>query len=424
VIVTDDQRFDTLWAMPTVQTQLADRGVTFSNAFVVNPTCCPSRASILTGLYSHSSGVYDNKGEYGGVGAFDPTSTIATWLHDSGYRTGLIGKYLNGYTGTEVPPGWDVFDAFNESPETGLYYDYTMNLSGMSQTFGSGVADYSTNALGDLAEQFLSSSKGPCFRYLAPRAPHAPATPLPEDNGAFQDLAPWRPPSFNERDMGDKPEWIRSRDPLDGRRRRSIDDFRTAQYRSLLAIDRMVGDLTSQLDQAGELANTMIVFTSDNGMMWGEHRLTGKGVPYEESIRVPLVVRYDALGVVPHVDDRLVLNIDLAPTIAAAAGVTPPSVLDGQDLRPLLGDAGPVDWRSVFLIEHLGPRPPTYCAVRTKGFAFVAYRTGEEELYHLATDPFELGSDPDRYPRKHHSLLQRLRDLCDPPPPGFVPPSG
>jgi N-acetylglucosamine-6-sulfatase len=158
LIVTDDQRFDTLWAMPHVRSELVAHGVKFTDAFVVNPTCCPSRSSILTGLYSHSTGVYSNKGEHGGFAAFDPSSTVATWLHDAGYETGLMGKYLNGYTGTAIPPGWDVFNAFNQDPETSFYYNYTMNVSGTTQAFGSAESDYSTTVLGNMAAEFIESS--------------------------------------------------------------------------------------------------------------------------------------------------------------------------------------------------------------------------------------------------------------------------
>jgi N-acetylglucosamine-6-sulfatase len=422
VIVTDDQRFDTLWAMPNVRADLVHEGVNFTNAFVVNPTCCPSRASILTGLYSHSTGVYAIKGPHGGFAAFDPSSTIATWLHDAGYRTALIGKYLNGYGGTGIPPGWDEFDAFQEQPETGLYYDYSMNLSGVEQSFGTSRADYSTNVLGDLATTFISSSSDPFFLYLAPRAPHAPATPAVRDRRAFRDLAPFRPPSYDEAHVADKPRWLRHLPRLSHRRKRQIDAFRVRQYRSLLAVDRMVGDIVDQLDEEGRLDTTMIVLMSDNGMMWGEHRLSGKGVPYEESIRVPMVIRYDPL-VTPHPDGHLVLNIDVAPTLAAIAGVSPSTAVEGADLSPLL-DSSATAWRNHFLIEHLGRAPPTFCAIRGKRFTYVAYRTGEEELFDLRTDPWELRSDPAGHPARRRALLAWLQELCDPPPPGYTPPTG
>lgn len=422
LIVTDDQRFDTLWAMPHVRQELVAQGVKFTDAFVVNPTCCPSRSSILTGLYSHSTGVYSNKGDHGGFAAFDPSSTVATWLHDAGYETALVGKYLNGYTGTVIPPGWDVFNAFNQDPETSFYYNYTMNVNGTTQAFGSAESDYSTTVLGDMAAEFIESSADPFFLYLAPRAPHEPARPAPRDRSAFTGLDPWRPPSYNEADVSDKPPWLRDDPLLAKTKQKAIDRFRLRQYRTLLAVDRLVGNLMAQLAQADRLANTAIIFTSDNGMLWGEHRLKGKGVPYEESIHVPLVIRFDAVSGGAPVDHELVLNIDLAPTIAAIAGITPATEPDGSSLIPLLdGSVGSL--RNHFLIEHLGPSPPTFCAVRGVRFLYVAYATGDEELYDLVRDPWQLDNSVDRYPAKRAKLLGWLQQLCQPPPPDYTVPT-
>jgi arylsulfatase A-like enzyme len=424
LIVTDDQRDGTLWAMPDLRADLSSEGVRFRNTFVVNPTCCPSRASILTGRYSHGTGVYANGGPYGGYAAFDPSSTIATWLHDAGYHTALVGKYLNGYTGTSIPPGWDTFDAFNEDPEAGLYYDYSMNVSGTEQTFGGSDADYSTTVLSQMASGFIQASADPFFLYLAPRAPHAPATPATPDQGAFAALPPWRPPSYDEADVSDKPPWVRRHAPLSADDRAAIDGFRKSQYETLLSIDRMIGDLVTELDREGRLHDTAILFTSDNGFLWGEHRLTGKGFPYEESIRVPLVIRDDAIIPQPAADHHLALNIDLAPTIAALAGVTPTTPVEGRSLVPFLDGSG-AGWRNRFLIEHLGgTHPPTYCAVRSTHEIFVAYATGREELYDLRRDPSELENVVRQRVLRRARLLTWLQELCDPPPPGFTVPSG
>ena len=423
LIVTDDQRWDTLWAMPIVSERLAGRGVTFPNAFVTNPLCCPSRASILTGDYSHTHLVYRQSPPFGRFEWFHDGSTLATWLHDAGYRTGLFGKYLDGYQHAAVtgyvPPGWDRWVAFVHSAPV----DYTLTIDGRLHGFGHGPGDHATDVLTEEAVAFLRDTTGPLFLELATSAPHAPAIPSPGDEGAFANLPPARPPSFDEPDVSDKPAWVRDLPPLTPEQVSAVDHFRMDQYRSLLGVDRALGEILDALERTGRLENTLLVFTSDNGILHGEHRWAKKEAPYEEAIRVPLVMRWDAAGWTPGTElpDVLALNIDLAPTIADAAGVAHPQT-DGMSLLPVLGGERST-WRSDFLIEHLeGTNPiPTYCAVRSERWIYVRYTTGEEELYDLASDPFELenlAGDPARA-----SIVgdrrARLRTLCAPVPPGF-----
>jgi N-acetylglucosamine-6-sulfatase len=426
LIVTDDQRWDTLWAMPTVQSELIDHGIEFVNAFASNPLCCPSRASILTGLYSRSNGVYTNAGgsRYGGFTAFDDRSTVATWLQDEGYRTGLFGKYLNGYGATEyVPPGWDRwFSTF----DNGGFYDYRAVSDGTAQQFGSDRSDYGTDVLATKTVSFINETEPstPLFAYFAPHAPHDPATPAPGDGRSFADLPRWRPDSYNERDISDKPGYIRENSRLDAAERREIDRFRRDQYQSLLAVDRAVGDIVQALEDTDRLSNTMIVFMSDNGMSWGEHRWDKKVVPYEESIRLPFVIRFDPAIETPRTDEHLVVNVDLAPTFVRIAG-SPVTGFEGRSLVPLFG-SDDVAWRTDFLLEHLtksnGDRGvPTYCGVRTERYKYVRYSTGERELYDLERDPLELinGVRRDRYADVLRSLRSRLKELCRPTPPGY-----
>jgi arylsulfatase A-like enzyme len=421
LIVTDDQRWDTLWAMPVVRDELVGRGVTFANAFVVNPICCPSRASILTGDYSHTTLVYRQSPPFGRYEWFDDASTLATWLDGAGYETGLFGKYLDGYqhaalTGV-VPAGWDRWVAFVRS----AYLDYALTIDGETRRYGSGAAEYSTDVLSAAAVEFVEAATGPLFLEFAPAAPHAPATPAPRDAEAFPRLEPARPPSFDEADASDKPAWVRALPRLTEADAAALDAFRRNQYRSLLAVDRAIGDILDALERTGRLANAIVVLTSDNGIQHGEHRWSKKEAPYEESIRVPLVIRWDAAGwAVPASSRALALNIDLAPTIAEAAGVS--ARTDGVSLLPVL--SGEVDGvRSDFLIEHLeGTNPiPTYCAVRTRTATYVRYATGEEELYDLVADPYELDNlvPTDRSGDLLARLRGRLHDLCSPPPPGF-----
>lgn len=428
VIMTDDQRWDSLWAMPTVQAELIGKGVHFTNAFVSNSLCCPSRASTLTGAYSHTTGVWRNQPPYGGWESFDDRSTVGTWLQAAGYRTGFFGKYLNRYwnpayaTGY-VPPGWDRWVAF---PRSG-YFEYDLNIDGVIQHFGSTPEEYSTTVLAREAASFIRSETGPILVWFTPYAPHNPATPEPRYATAFSDLEPWRPPSYNEADVSDKPAWLRALKPLDATKQARKDAFRIDQYRTLLSVDDAVGELLRALEDSGRLQNTLIVFLSDNGMLYGEHRWGTKRVAFEEAIRIPFVVRYDALVPTPRTDPSLVLNIDVAPTIAALAGVPAPGA-DGLSLLPLLADPA-TPWRTDFLLEHLQKQRdilPTYCGVRTDRYLYTVYIDGERELYDLTTDPYELTSlanDPAMAPVVA-DLHARLLELCDPPPPGLIlPPS-
>jgi arylsulfatase A-like enzyme len=424
LILTDDQRWDSLWAMPKVRADLVDHGVTFANGFVVNSLCCPSRTSILTGTYSHSTGVYTNEPPYGGFKAFHGDhSTIATWLQAAGYKTGLVGKYLNQYQMIHyVPPGWDHWFAFANVG----YYDYTINRNGHFEPFGSKPSDYSTDVLASDAESFIADTPltQPLFLYFAPHAPHTPVVPEQKYAHAFEGLPPWRPPNFDEANVASKPGWVRNLPRFGAAEDKKIDDLRIGMLQTLLSVDDAVDGIVNTLEATGRLSNTMILFMSDNGYAWGEHRWVGKQDAYEESIRVPYVVRYDPLTATPRTDQHLVTNIDLAPTFADLAGV-PASGVEGQSLLPLLKSPD-APWRHEFLIEHesLADSYPvtTFCAVRTDEYLYVDYATHEEELYDVIADPYELVNlvdDPGRA-AVLNGLRDQLRALCRPPPPHWT----
>jgi N-acetylglucosamine-6-sulfatase len=271
------------------------------------------------------------------------------------------------------------------------------------------------------AANFIRTTTGPFFLYFAPSAPHYPATPPPRYGTAFSDLAPWRPLSYNEADVSDKPSWVQAIPKLSRTRTAKIDDIRVSQYRSLLAVDDAVRRMLRALRGTGRLRHTMIVFTSDNGKLWGEHRMGGKTVPYEESIRVPLVVRYDPLISSPRQDQHVALNIEFAPTFARMAGTTAPGA-EGRNLSPLLRGAV-THWRRVFLIEHAGERVPAYCGSHTRLYSYVKYSTNEEELYDLRADPYQLQNrvtDPSYQPALDR-MRTKLQKLCQPPTPGVTP---
>jgi N-acetylglucosamine-6-sulfatase len=426
-IVTDDMRADQLWAMPVVNAEIVGRGVTFDNAFVPNPWCCPSRASILTGTYSHTNRVYRNAPPYGGYASFNPTSTLATWLQNAGYRTGLVGKYLNGYK-TGVPVGWNSWQAFSgdEQNEGGAYYDYDFVQNGVLGHYGNDPEDYSTDVLAAKAEQFVQTtpSSQPLFLYFTPFAPHGAQIPADRHATAFPTLKFTRPPSFNEADVSDKPAYIRSKPPLTSTQIKAADTGRRKMLRTLLAVDEAIGRVLTALEETGRLGTTMILFASDNGLLRGEHRWTKKMVPYEEAIRIPLAIRYDPLTLLPRTDHHLVLNVDWAPTVTALSGIAAPGA-DGVSMVPLLAGITNPTWRIEFPIEHMkggaGDPVPSYCAVRTRTQKYVAYNTKEEELYDLVNDPYETQNlaKNSQYANLKATLRARAQALCNPVPPGF-----
>ncbi|MFL5736570.1 MAG: sulfatase-like hydrolase/transferase [Actinomycetota bacterium] len=440
LILTDDQRYDQLDHMPIVQSELIGKGTDFTNGFVVDPLCCPSRATILTGKYSHGTDVYSNIYPHGSFRTFvtdnhEDRSTIATWLQKIGYDTGLVGKYLNGYSvkkASYVSPGWNTWDALalnagGGGEGTGGYYNYDMSIQGVDTQFGSDPSDYSTDVLSSQATDFIRSAPAsqPLFLYFAPRAPHGPATPPDRYADALPDLPPFRPAAYNEDDVTDKPAYVQAVAPWSDTTQATEDAFVRNEYQSLLAVDDAVGNIIQALRDTGRLEDTLIVFTSDNGLELGEHRWKAKKVPYEESIRVPIIARYDALmHGTASTDPSLVLNLDLAPTFAAAGGATATGV-EGMNMMPLL-DGSASSWRSDFLVEHMDPRVvqvPAYCAVRNSDEIYIKYQDGFEELYDLRTDPYELtnvANDP-LYELDKAALYQRLLELCQPPPPGYTP---
>lgn len=412
-ILTDDLDARSIRAMPRLQTLLVERGVAFANFFVTTSLCCPSRSSILRGQYVHNHQVLTNRPPSGGFERFHALgredSTVAVWLNTAGYRTALMGKYLNGYPGsagpTYVPPGWDEW----ESPVKGRPYgnfDYVMNENGRLVEYRHRPEDYLTDVLSRKAAEFIRTSargSGPFFLYLATYAPHAPSTPAPRHAGAFSDATAPRVPSFNEADVGDKPEWVRTRPSLTAQQVAQIDEQYRQRLRSLLAVDEMVAGLINVLRETGQLDRTYIFFTSDNGYHMGEHRLTtGKNTAYEEDIRVPLIVRGPGVPTGRTVE-HLTMNIDFAPTFAALAGAALPSFVDGRSLVSLLGPTPPPlsQWRQAFVTEHFvdggqragGPRrrgAPEFYGLRTHDATYIEYATGERELYDLRNDPSEL----------------------------------
>ena len=394
----DDLNFATVQQMPELRSSVIEEGASFQNTFISYPLCCPSRATILTGLYAHNHDVRGNAPPDGGFQKFRSEgyeeSTIAVRLQQSGYETGLFGEYLNYYLdedSTHVPPGWDEWHARGDI----AYYDYELNENGEIVSYGNDTEDYFTDVLSRKATDFVrraTSDSQPFFLYLAPAAPHEPAIPAERHQGAFADEEAPRPPSFDEEDVSDKPSWIREIDGLSDEQISEIDDRYRNWLASMLAVDEMVASLIQELEVAGELDNTFIFFTSDNGYHQGEHLIDyGKNTPYEESARVPLFVRGPGVPAGSKVE-RLALNTDFAPTFADLADIE--FSADGRSLAPLLRGEDPA-WRLAVLLEGFsGGSPPRYEAVRTETHKYVEYDNGETELYDLEADPYELENLP------------------------------
>jgi arylsulfatase A-like enzyme len=418
-------------SMPNVQSLLVKRGITLKNFFISLSLCCPSRATILRGQYAHNHGVHTNAPPTGGFPVFrvrgNEDSTVATWLQAAGYRTALFGKYLNGYppilpidTGpTYVPPGWNEwFSSFGIAAYQEFGYD--ANENGTVESYGNDPQDYGVDVIARKATDFIlhgAPAADPFFMYVAPYAPHGPSTPAPRHAALFPSATAPRSDSFNEADVSDKPAAIRDLPLLRQAGQTAIDAEQRQRLRSLQSVDEMVGQLVSALQQTGQLDNTYIFFTSDNGYLQGQHRMSGKEVAYEESIRVSLIVRGPGVPA-GETRDELSGNTDLAPTFADIAGAGAPDFVDGRSLLPLLMSRPPEAWRRAFLVEHWpggGEQGafatlPQYFGARTQDMIYIEYATGERELYDLRSDPEELtniaaSADP--------KLITRLSALLD-----------
>jgi N-acetylglucosamine-6-sulfatase len=418
-ILADDMRKDDLKYMPKTRSLLGEKGMSFSNAFVSNALCCPTRATIMRGQYAHNTGVWSNKGSSGGLQAYrnngNEKDNVATRLDAAGYRTGLFGKYLNQYSGTKgKPPGWDRWFAHTSGSR---YYNYKINDDGRIINYGSATADYETDGIARHAKTFIGTTAKagvPFFAYVAPRAPHSPATPAKRDEHTYDGLKAPRLPSFDEKNVADKPPWIRKLPRLSDAKEAKIDNRAEKRAETLQSLDDLVAGIVGRLNDSRVLSNTYIFFTSDNGWHGGEHRIPkDKWRPYEEDIHMPLLVRGPGVKA-GHLAHKLVLDTDYLPTFTALAGEKMPKYVDGRSLLPVLKGNTTV-WRSAILLEAAGQYSPAYRGIRTSdNRKYVEYTGGKSELYHLGRDPYELRDayDPNNPPA---SLAKRLKKLksCD-----------
>jgi N-acetylglucosamine-6-sulfatase len=424
VLMSDDQTVESMRVMAKTRAAIAAAGITFENSFASFSLCCPSRATFLTGQYAHNHGVLGNREPMGGYYKLDSTNTLPVWLQRAGYSTAHIGKYLNGYgtrNPTEVPPGWTEWYG-SVDPSTYRFYGYTLNENGRLVTYERRYqADLYAQKAVEIIRRQASRSK-PFFLSVAFLAPHSggprepddpagQATPVPaprhKDRYASEPLP--LPPSFNELDVSDKPQAIQRRRLLRPRRIAAVRENYQQRLESLIAVDDAVGRIVEALRQTGQLDRTLILYTADNGFFHGEHRVpSGKVLPYEPSIRVPLLMRGPG---VPRgrTATHLVANVDLAPTIVAAAKVRAGRRLDGRSLLR------PNPARDVLLegpARETG-QPLAFTGIRTSRHVYVEHASGERELYDLAADPHQLQSlhaDP-AHAGLREELARRLAKL-------------
>jgi N-acetylglucosamine-6-sulfatase len=433
VLMTDDQTLASLSTMPQTNQLLGAQGTVFEQAISTFPLCCPSRSTALTGQYSHNHGVISNRGAFGGHQVLDHANTLPAWLQETGYRTMHVGRYLNGYEYADgIPPGWS---DWHGSPHSGAfnYVRWRVNENGalVQYPVASHPDEYLTDFHGRRARELIeAAAPGEQPFYLqvwfvaphraAPRDADDPTTlgtpsPAPRHRDLFAATPMPRPPNFDEANMYDKPQEVADRPRLDPATVAGIEENWRQELESLQAVDDAVAGIVQTLERTGELANTLIVFTSDNGYMHGEHRAKAEKVLiYEPAVRVPLIMRGPGIPS-GFVDPRPVANIDLVPTIVDATGAGPRRVLDGRSLLDLVEDPTARWGRDLLLENGRGANSVApFRGIRTDRFLYAQYlTTGEYELYDLEHDPYQLRSldGRERYAAVQRDLAGRLRRL-------------
>jgi arylsulfatase A-like enzyme len=405
LIITDDQR-EGLEVMPRTRSRFVNSGRSYPNAYATTPQCCPARASIFTGRYVHNHAVKNNA-----LGRdLDSESTLAYYLQTAGYRTALFGKYLNRWGGRPPP----FYDRWTTLLGAERYTDAVYNVNGDYRD----LEGYSTKVLGEKLVDFLWTSEAkadeqPWMVTFTPAAPHAPY--LPERKYSRVDVGRWtgNPAVYEYRTQqgkADKPEFLQSA------ARRPATHVRTSQMRTLISVDDVIGRVFRTM--AGlEEQNTIAIFVSDNGLMWGEHGWVDKALPHTHSVRVPLLMRWPGRVEPGTIDGRLAANIDIAPTLLAAAGVSPEGA--SFDGRSLLDES----WsRDSVLLEFFGPEEermvPPWASLRGASYQYTEYYAENgaiifREYYDLANDPWQLDNaygdaDPANDPPNGEQLHDEL----------------
>jgi N-acetylglucosamine-6-sulfatase len=430
-VLTDDQAPGTEAEtyMPALNNNIINGGVEFTNMTSTYPLCCPGRATILRGQYPHNTKIFGNSLPQGGWAKFDQrgeeNSTMATWLNNAGYQTGLFGKYMNNYTSLEIPPGWDRWHAWN-GPLQGWTY---VNDQGTRKELIRNAADRDTSSS---ALRYLGNhldKPAPVFAWVSFGAEHEPYYHDDADDGAFTDVGVPRTPAFNEDDVSDKPSHIQSLPQFTDAEVADMDEDYRDGLRSLMRVDRFIGQASAMLRNKQEMANTYFVFYTDNGNHFGQHRLEhGKLQPYREDTNFPLIVR--GPGIDPGLtqdgtNGKLVGSHDIAPTLARMGGAGVPGFVDGRSFLGLAKNPSTPWGRTAILSEReTGGSTTTqrWDMLRMPDKTYTRYGTGEKEYYNLTLDPDQVHNafstsktDPPRYAapdsatRDHYE--KRLNDL-------------
>jgi N-acetylglucosamine-6-sulfatase len=432
IILADDldQKLGTIEYMENLNTLLVEQGTTIEDFLITTPMCCPSRINLLRSQYTHSHQVYNNEAPHGGFPKFyetgEESSTLAVWLQTAGYRTALIGKYLNDYplpdNRTYIPAGWsEWYSPARKNAYDG--FDYYLNENGEIIPYPPTQENYFTDVLSRKSLDFIERATQddiPFFLFLSPFVPHEPAVPAPRHIELLPNIQAPRTPSFNEADVSDKPYNLSSNPLLTEREIKRIDEIYRNRVLSMLAVDEMLAEVIRKLEDTHQLDNTYIIFTSEQGFHLGQHRmLQGKSSFYEEDIVVPFIVRGPTVPKNTQVHNLLAGIIDLAPTILDWAGVIPPEFVVGQSFTNILeGKQNSTNWRQVFFLETYafsesevsldvktntnslsffsGLLPkiennlPKWIGLRTLEYTYIEHPDGFIELYNLVNDPYQL----------------------------------
>lgn len=410
VVMTDDQE-DSMAGLPRTVDLIGNRGTTFTNSYVSFPLCCPARATFLTGQHAHNHGVFSTQLP-NGYNGLDHRNTLAVWLKRAGYRTGMVGKYLNGYglddgiserrsDAKERPPGWNEWVALTDDTDQ-RRYRYKLNQNGKIFKYGKGRHSYVTDVLANKAIDFVrrrAPRPKPFFLWFNPSAPHGEAgrptrsirnpTPAPRHYGAFEGAFRPRTPNFNEADVRDKPGFVTSIPRLGPNEILDIDQRYRGRAESLLSVDEAVKKLMRRVAKAGDKRKTYVVFTSDNGLAMGAHRLLLKSYLYEEDLRVPLLIRGPRF---PRgaVRDQPVSNVDLAPTIVEVTGVKPDRTMDGRSLLPV-AEEGAGAGRELLFERAYDEAGTMEAGIRRGDWVYIDRAPFDvDELYDMRRDPWQL----------------------------------
>ncbi|HEY0680489.1 MAG TPA: sulfatase [Chitinophagaceae bacterium] len=409
-ILTDDFASNLVGFMPNLKAMQGE-GVTFSNYYVSNSLCCPSRSTIYTGMLPHNTGVETNTKPFGGYDAYiekgNAQKSFSVALQNAGYKTAMMGKFLNGYLPRkhQAPAGWTDWFVGGGGYRN---YDYDINSNGQLLHFGHSPEDYLTDVLSGRADSLIRAWKdNPFFIEISTFTPHAPFIPAPRHQKLFTDAKAPRTPAFNKQADNSAPQWLRKLQPLGTKQIDRIDNIFRNRLRCVMSIDEMLGNIRKVLNETGASNRTYIFFSSDNGYHLGDYSmLQGKQTPFDIDIRVPLIASGPNVAK-GSLQQAIVSNIDLAPTFAALAGTQLSGDPDGRDIQHLLREqtTKKINWRNFAIIEHRSVnddqndpdrqesedgRLPSYTALRFQNLLYVEYETGEVSCYDVTNDPYEL----------------------------------